>query len=595
RIIPPYLSAPHQTTLRRTPGSKRPHSPDPAVDERLPQSAKRLKSNPAPTMSREELRKERGRKRAEREEEFRIKYSRAFPNWTFYFDMDTANPEVAALRTKLEKRVSQMGAHVEDFFSKDITHLITLLEDADKENISKKPSVNPSGVLGSPIRLKGRASNSGVPADHLVKKAIAFNMKVWSASKLTNVLDRCQVPATTTTAPPAPATTLAKERSLTRLLESERLHGTTERDPTQRRHDYAYFSKGTYFVLVEDMKQELATISALEYPVVKGRDGKEKGPWPVLYCHPLARGPFIEYDEVEERRRDKAERAEKEREAELRRRKAKLRQQEERRLARVRMHAKQHDLRRSVSMNNLHRRATFPGAGPEGFVDLDADFGDADTMESANASGYLASGAYMAASGNSVSITSATGTTSTVGSQPFRSLQLPTGLRERLQQQVVTSRKFSTNSAVEDKENRMGPPLLIPERTRLLRKSRSTNTLRLPRREEGAKPGYCESCRQKFEDFQEHVNGRRHQKFAANNVNFAQLDYILSRVRRRTLAEVAEEEKLRESARIQDSMQQPDELDLFLQSSEDNMMLPAHDAAVSEDVQWDEWVDADGM
>jgi hypothetical protein len=48
----------------------------------------------------------------------------------------------------------------------------------------------------------------------------------------------------------------------------------------------------------------------------------------------------------------------------------------------------------------------------------------------------------------------------------------------------------------------MGPPAGIPERPNgMLRKSRSTNTLRLPKREEGCKPGYCESCRTKFDDF----------------------------------------------------------------------------------------------
>ena len=48
----------------------------------------------------------------------------------------------------------------------------------------------------------------------------------------------------------------------------------------------------------------------------------------------------------------------------------------------------------------------------------------------------------------------------------------------------------------------MGPPVL-PERAHVLRKSKSTNTMRLPKREEGAKPGYCESCRVKFENFKD--------------------------------------------------------------------------------------------
>ncbi len=347
-------------------------------------------------------------------------------------------------------------------------------------------------------------------AASLVQKARSFNMKLWSAEKLDNILDRCQAPrvSSTTGSLPARAQQVSKDRNLARLLETERLHGTTERDPTQRRHDYVYFSKESYFVLVEDLRQELATIAAAEYPITKNRDGSERGAWPVPHCHPLSRGPFLRYDEREERRRQKAEKSEQDRKAEKARRKARLQQSERKR--RAQMHARiqaaqqQHDLRRSASMNNLQRRATFPAPGMEGgFVDLDADYGECDPMESANASGYLASAAYMAASGNSVGITSTTGTTSTAGA-PFRTLQLPPALKEKLQQQVTTSRRASIAAPIlqrDNKENVMGPPTTIPERAKFLRKSKSTNTLKLPKRDEATIPGYCECCRVKFEDF----------------------------------------------------------------------------------------------
>lgn len=294
----------------------------------------------------------------------------------------------------------------------------------------------------------------------------------------------------------------SKERSLSRLLESERLHGTAERDPTQRRHDFTYFSKNSYYVLIEDMRGELATIAAQEYPIVKGSDGKEESGWPVLYCHPLARGPFIPYDERERRRRERAEQAERDRVEEQRRRRAKFEKQERRRKVKAQLQAKQYDLRRTVSMHNLHRRSTYPNAKMDGFIDLDVDFGDDSTLNSANASGFLASGVYMAASGNSVGITSTTGTTSTAHNA-FRTLQLPIALKDRFNQQVVTSRRISIGNLVDGKENRMGPPPRVPEKVKLLRKSRSTNTIRLPKREEGIKPGYCESCKIKFDDFQE--------------------------------------------------------------------------------------------
>ena len=345
--------------------------------------------------------------------------------------------------------------------------------------------------------------------EDMVKKAMSLQIKIWSPSKLESVLDRCHAPhsrALSTSVAHAGQSAITKERSLSRLLESERLHGTTERDPSQKRHDFTYFSKNSYFVLVEDMRQELATIASLEYPIKRDRDGREKGSWPVLYCHPLAKGPFIPYDEKkeEERRKQKqkaAEIAAKAKEQDRERRKVKLREQEQRKLAQL--HAKrQVDLRRTVSLTNLHRRATYPFPDPadahDDLVDLDADF-EYDNEESAAASGFRESGQYVAASGNSVGITSTIGTTSAAGGRT-RALQLPASLRGRLQQEVVTSRRLSL--PINNKENTMGPPP-VPDRTnnKSLRKSKSTNTLRLPKREEGTKPGYCESCRQKFDDF----------------------------------------------------------------------------------------------
>lgn len=349
--------------------------------------------------------------------------------------------------------------------------------------------------------------------DALVKKALGWGKKVWSTAKLESVLERLLVSgnsATAATTPPKAGT--SQQRRLTHLLESERIHGTSERDPTQKRHDFRYFSRSSCFILVEDMKQELATIHALEYPISKGRDGVERAAWPVLHCHPQARGPFIEFDEKEKKRWEKSLKAEDEKEREQEQ-KVRRRQDDLKRKAQAQRKAG--DLRRSVSMNNLHRRASLPNAGCEALVDLDADASGCDgTTDSANASGYLASagtGGYMAASGNSVGITSTTGTTSTAGAS-LRNMKLPAALQERIQSQVVTSRKFpsalagvtanSEKGKGSSTKGSMGPPVGIPERPNgMLRKSRSTNTLRLPKREEGCKPGYCESCRVKFEDF----------------------------------------------------------------------------------------------
>ncbi|KAI9067134.1 hypothetical protein FKP32DRAFT_1755413 [Trametes sanguinea] len=604
--------SPCRTTVKKTSALKRPLSPEPAL-ELTDHSTKRAKTaqqvvveaSPTPALTRADAKKERERRREKEREEFKIKYSRAFPNWVFYFDLDQAHPD----RAQLEKRVAYMGARIEDFFSKEITHFITPRDIDNKENTEKEGKRDGTGatargesnaLLGSPIRLRGRVIPGNSAGDSLIQKARSFNMKIWSAAKLDNILDRCDAPrvSSATGTIPTRAQPTTKERNLARLLESERLHGTTERDPTQRRHDYIYFSKEAYFVLVEDLRQELATIVAAEYPIQKTRDGKERGAWPVLHCHPRARGPFIEYDEREERRRQKSERSDQERRLEKARRKAQLKQRERKWRIHARIAAQQqqqHDLRRCASMNNLQRRATFPDPGMQGLVDLDADFGETENVESAHASGYLASGAYVAASGNSVSITSTTGTTSTAG-VPFRTLQLPAALR-KLQQQVTTYRRATISVSASNKEasnNSMGPPTTIPERAKFLRKSKSMNTLRLPKRDEASKPGYCECCRMKFDDFKEHIRSKKHRKYATDDAHFAALDRVLARVRRRTVEEVEEEN----AQFIEDALAQEHEQDqAFAMTSEGEdpealMQQVEFMPAATDDVRWEEWVDA---
>ncbi|KAG6332701.1 hypothetical protein ID866_6392 [Astraeus odoratus] len=543
--------SPQKVASRTQSSTKRPRSPESAGDGFTLTQWKRVKAVPPgstiSTIINDEERMEKEQKRLAREmakNEFRFKYTRAFPTFVFYFDLDQLDLQSATLRNSLVARVTQLGARVDDFFSNEVTHLITdeivPTEDAtsNKENAQRMrtPPGRPLSFLRSPIKFKGRIVEDGHAQNFsIVDKALAFGIKIWNTTKLDSVLERCDAPASASAkqipnVQPVPAHPITNQRCLTRLLASERLHGSAERDPTQKRHDFRYFSKHSCFVLVEDVKQELATIHALEYPVTKGRDGTERGAWPILYCHPDARGPFIEFDERERRRWEKSRRAEEDRARELQLKATRESAREKRTGTRLGPRIAR-DLRRSVSMNNLHRQVT--NGCVEGFIDLDAGSPNAQP----SASGYLAStctSTYVAASGNSVAVASTTGTTSTTGGTLFR-IDLPASLRGRLQSQIITSRKASSlgTGAIRDrKPGAMGPPDSIPEQS-FLKKSRSTNMLRLPKRDEGTKPGYCESCRVKFDDFELHIRERKHRKFAEDDSNYLQLDFLLDQVRRR--------------------------------------------------------------
>ncbi|KAF9484458.1 hypothetical protein BDN70DRAFT_989551 [Pholiota conissans] len=523
---------------RTVSGSKRARSPEHAELQTHP-SLKRARAlvDVTPTRSkatereRSEQKAQRLREREQKEDEFRRKYTSAFASWRFYIDSETIDHKTAQA---FKSRILLLKGRVEDFFSSSATHFITE-RPSPKAKLEEKEN---KGGLMSPIKLRGEDS-----ARSLVAKAMEYEMKIWNSTKLASVLDRCltdttvkNISATRHTAGPS----AGPNRSLSRLLQTEKIHGTTERDPTQRRHDWHYFSRGSVFVLVEDIHQQLATIAAHEYPIVKDKSARK--PWPVLYCHPLARNPFGPFDEKEQKRyekqlnnekKDEVQRdmAKKQKLLEALKRKAETTQSLK---AAAISNAGGANLRKSISVSNLRRRYSHPVAGQHGgggLIDLDAD---EDEIEPANASGYNPSAAgmnYIAASGNSVGITSNTGTTST-SSRFQRNINGASAFTDKFGRHVVTSLKMSTKEKVEagPSNNPMGPPTKVP----MLRKSKSTNTMKLPKRDEGAKPGYCESCRVKFEDFTMHTTSTKHRKFATNPANFAALDTVLARLQRRT-------------------------------------------------------------
>ena len=154
--------------------AKRPRSPELKGSHAKVPASKRPKSN-----SPVDTRVEKDKRKADRDamkEEFRIKYTKAFPSWTFYFDTTDAEKE------NLTNRVLQLDAvrpiylfwisckisysiyyqRVAKFFSKDVTHFITNRavppqeSTGDKENIPKQASSVPAANanLRTPIKLR---------------------------------------------------------------------------------------------------------------------------------------------------------------------------------------------------------------------------------------------------------------------------------------------------------------------------------------------------------------------------------------------------------------------------------------------------------
>ncbi|KAI5288930.1 hypothetical protein KEM55_008947 [Ascosphaera atra] len=62
------------------------------------------------------------------------------------------------------------------------------------------------------------------------------------------------------------------------------------------------------------------------------------------------------------------------------------------------------------------------------------------------------------------------------------------------------------------------------------RAASSATSKRPPQRKRDPKPGYCENCRDKFDDFEHHIVSRKHRRFATTQSNWDSLDSILSLV-----------------------------------------------------------------
>jgi hypothetical protein len=104
---PPLVQRSLPISVQPASGStKRPRSPDANST-----TAKRPRPSPSNAAMRKEERKAKENRKAEREiqrADFRLKYTKAFPSWSFYFDSDHLGVD-HSLRELLESKISQLG------------------------------------------------------------------------------------------------------------------------------------------------------------------------------------------------------------------------------------------------------------------------------------------------------------------------------------------------------------------------------------------------------------------------------------------------------------------------------------------------------
>lgn len=302
---------------------------------------------------------------------------------------------------------------------------------------------------------------------------------------------------------------LQRDPSLPSLLRDEQLYGTRERDPFVPRTDTHYFPSNKYYLLVEDSTGEHRPIVAKEYD----KPRKHEDPsWPVLWGGIEGRTGFYRYDgEITYERRippppPAAPQATANNAAASTGKSG---------YGSTAARAIAPNLRRAVSLQNVAREQA-------GRVDVGgAHHGRRDS--------------FMAASGNSQIITSniasATSTAARSGAAQASRFGVNGGLVDK-RLAVLSNRTVSVaGSGLAGgvaRVKRMGMQ-------RSVSVDGGLHALRAPAaavRDEPKKPGYCENCRIKYDDFKDHVVSSKHRRFALNPKHWVELDTLLKKIER---------------------------------------------------------------
>ncbi|KAK4103231.1 hypothetical protein N658DRAFT_494566 [Parathielavia hyrcaniae] len=248
-----------------------------------------------------------------------------FPKMVFYFESVPDDQ-----RSKLAKHVGRLGAREEKFFSIDITHVVTTRaiprekpkhnhhEGAEAQAEGEQPkTIDPSLLdrTADPTRRKlvfDAASNRKPPSKtrstDVLDRARDMGKKIWSLEKLLRIVEIALDPQKyieSTLAQERGSTqsvskAAKEEKDIAQLLERERVHGPSDRDPTVSNKDLHMF-KGPY-IYVYDVQQRTKPIMVREYQ--KAEDPKT-GDWPQFRVSSHGRCPFVideNYDEEKENR-----------------------------------------------------------------------------------------------------------------------------------------------------------------------------------------------------------------------------------------------------------------------------------------------------
>ncbi|KAK6350437.1 hypothetical protein TWF718_003629 [Orbilia javanica] len=492
-------------------------------------------------------------------------YLKVFPTLTFYLDETVSEDKMAMLRIQLRDLDSTVIDH---FDEQKVTHVITARDDIPPET-SREQDAARTGTINP--RLLGKTDSRASAAPRLtvydeqgdiLVLARLNQMKIWNTEKVERMIhtlnekidDEYTVPAAAPSktlpskyskveAPKikkssAVESTKRNEEALGRLLNQDKTRST---QPSSSKEMYVF--KGPY-VLVGDASGRYKHFIIREF---RNASQPENGDWPQFRSNREGRCPFVlDPDTKRAYMREEAER-----EAE-----AKAKEKEAARLkARSVMEPppRNQSLRAKTSLLKEDSRAPLvdrrPLAGIENKVDRDmATAAAATAVRKTESRVDKPKDAHRSRQDNLV----------LAGYEPVASGLRPTGPTSAVVSQAISSNpvlvgpKAGTSRDVQRLNRRV-----FEKTTGGIRQTNTTTTLQAVNEEsneakaerktlkrvrsevlvkEASKKqpvaGYCENCRDKYDDFEKHVVSKRHLRFASNDDNFLELDALLATLKR---------------------------------------------------------------
>ncbi|CAI7645103.1 unnamed protein product [Penicillium glandicola] len=492
-------------------------------------------------------------------------YRKAFPQFVFYFD---SIPE--DVRRRFSRQVIALGAREEKFFSRLVTHVVTSRpippesatppepeSTADTSNgDSNVQTVNPSLLerngethLHASLRTETRRDQGTMD---ILQRARQMGMKIWALEKLQRMITTINDSNIG-----AQYEQAARNNDLSRVLRQELLNGPSDRDPLASMEMLMF--KGP-FVYIHDMNEKTKPVMVREYSRVAKR---QDGAWPQFRSAPLGKCPFIdeppsrkEYDRHRLRQLQKEKKAASHKADGPRDVKPK---------AAVPVQAPESvtttDIAHSQPLAKQEERISPPIQNEVQKPSFD-ETRERKSSESFIPPHFPRTGPFYTGREPAASGVQPSNITSAIRSQMISSTAAAPGAKAGLSKEVHGLKRkvlekgtggFGVGSmaAPQRRGDGIAPvPMKIninpPAKANALNEDEAKQSemagskrqrddkdeQKKPERRRDPKPGYCENCRDKFDDFEEHTLTRKHRRFAANSTNWAELDALLFEIQR---------------------------------------------------------------